>query len=118
MRSAKYSVKRCRVLHMSRIRKRRHKDPRCVRAPSVGVIIVVPHWVCVGASLKSLSLMCTHNSTLLDLGLYNYAVIKIVTALHLVNSYNRTDLCCSCTNNYYHANYYFALDRTRLAMLI
>ena len=36
-------AKRCRILHTSRIRKRRHKDPSCVRAPSVGLVIVVPH---------------------------------------------------------------------------
>jgi len=36
-------AKRCRILHTSSIRKRRHKDPSCVRAPSVGLIIVVPH---------------------------------------------------------------------------
>ena len=42
-RSAKCSANRCRILHTSRIRKRRHKDPSCVRAPSVGLVIVVPH---------------------------------------------------------------------------
>ena len=35
-------AKRCRVLHTSRIRrKRRHKDPSCVRVPFVGLVIVV-----------------------------------------------------------------------------
>ena len=38
--------KRCRILHTSRIRKRRHKDPSCVRAPSVRLVIVIRH--CVG----------------------------------------------------------------------
>ena len=37
-------AKRCRILHTSRIRKRRHKDPSCVRAPSVALVIVVPHY--------------------------------------------------------------------------
>ena len=36
---------RSRILHMSRIRKKRHTDPSCVRAPSVGLVIVVPHCV-------------------------------------------------------------------------
>ena len=31
-------------IHTSRIRKRRHKDPSCVRAPSVGLVFVVPHY--------------------------------------------------------------------------
>ena len=34
-----------RILHTSRIRKGRHKDPSCVSAPSVGLVIVVPHCV-------------------------------------------------------------------------
>ena len=37
-------AKRFRILHTSRIRKRRHKDPSCVRAPSVALVIVVPHY--------------------------------------------------------------------------
>ena len=28
---------------MSRMRKRRHKDPSSIRAPSVGLVILVPH---------------------------------------------------------------------------
>ena len=40
----KMFAKRCRILHTSRIRKRRHKDPSYVRAPSVGLVIVVPHY--------------------------------------------------------------------------
>ena len=35
------NAKRRRILHTSRIRKRRHKDLSCIRAPSVGLIIVV-----------------------------------------------------------------------------
>ena len=31
------------ILRTSRIRKRRHKDPSCVRAPSIRLVIVVPH---------------------------------------------------------------------------
>ena len=38
-------AKQCRILHTSRKRKRRRKDPSCVRAPSVGLVIVVPHYV-------------------------------------------------------------------------
>ena len=39
----KMFAKRCRILHTSRIRKRRHKDPSCVRSPSVSerALIVV-----------------------------------------------------------------------------
>jgi len=33
------------ILHMSRMHKRRHKDPGCVRAPSVQLVIVVSHCV-------------------------------------------------------------------------
>ena len=40
-------AKHCRILHMSRIRKRRHKDPSCARASSVGLVIVVPHCLVV-----------------------------------------------------------------------
>ena len=40
----KMFAKRCRILHTSRILKRRHKDPICVRAPSVGLVIVVPQF--------------------------------------------------------------------------
>ena len=47
-------VKRCRILHTSRIRKRRHKDPSCVRAPSVGLVLVVPHCI----ALCSIVLYC------------------------------------------------------------
>ena len=36
------------------MRKRRHKDPSCVRAPSVGLVIVVPHQRCLG-DLKHVS---------------------------------------------------------------
>ena len=32
--------------------KRRHKDPSCVRAPSVGLVIVVPHYIGVVAIFK------------------------------------------------------------------
>ena len=39
-RSANFSAKRCRILHSSIIRKRRHKDHSCVRAPSVGLVII------------------------------------------------------------------------------
>ena len=38
-------AKQCRILHTSRKRKRRRRDPNCVRAPSVGIVIVVPHKV-------------------------------------------------------------------------
>jgi len=34
--------KTVRILQTTRIRKRRHKDPSCVRAPSVGLVIVLP----------------------------------------------------------------------------
>ena len=39
----KVLAKWCRILHTSKIRKRRHKDPSCVRAPPVGLVIVVYH---------------------------------------------------------------------------
>ena len=35
------------ILHTSRIRKRWHKDPSCVRAPSVELGFVVPHRPCM-----------------------------------------------------------------------
>ena len=37
-------AKRCRILHTSRIRKRRHKDTSCVRAPSVVLVVMVPQY--------------------------------------------------------------------------
>ena len=39
----KMFAKQCRILHTSRKRKRRRKDRSCARAPSVGLVIVVPH---------------------------------------------------------------------------
>ena len=39
-------AKRCLILHTLRIRKIRHKDPSCFRAPSVGLVMVVPHCLC------------------------------------------------------------------------
>ena len=40
---SKASAKLCRILHTSIMRKRRLKDPSCAKAPSVGLVIVVPH---------------------------------------------------------------------------
>ena len=41
----KMFAKQCRILHTSRIRKRRHKDPSYVRAPSVALVIVVAYLI-------------------------------------------------------------------------
>ena len=41
---ANSAATRRRILHTSITRKRRHKDPSCVTAPSVGFVIMVPHW--------------------------------------------------------------------------